>query len=84
MKPVILYTPHASALETDPRNPCGQVHEYEAEHVTLYITNHDLYAVEHAFDIAEKVTASDLIKLHAWILANVIPPVIENDEDENA
>lgn len=83
MKPVILYTPHASALETDPRNPCGQVHEYEAGHVTLYITNHDLYAVEHVFTV-KRLTAEGLLKMHAWILANVIPPVVENDEDENA
>jgi len=73
--PSILYTAHASQLETDPRNPSGCVLELEAEGVTLYLSEHDHYALEHQFEMGGDYTADDLIYFHNWVAQNVtVPP----------
>lgn len=77
MKPATLTTPHASAILAGQTDPCAGIVRLTADDgATLILTDHDVYVVEHEFDLIASggMTADDLAEVHAWIVANVIPP----------
>lgn len=67
---MILYTPAASRLETDPRNPCGQVVELTASNCTLYVTEKEFGKVADEFGTPADgfYTYDELMAIHSFCL----------------
>lgn len=72
-----LTTPHAAAMFAGMTSPCAGITRLTADcGAVLVMTDHDLYCVEHEFDLVASggMTVADLREVHAWICANVIIP----------
>lgn len=74
--PLTLTTPHAAAMFAGMTSPCAGIIRLTADcGAVLVMTDHDLYCVEHEFDlIAVGLTAKHLAEVHAYVVAYVVIP----------